>query len=147
MLPLFERLQKEMDEVVHQKSIVLPTYPVGEGETVLGKISPELEALWSVVVDAMRISGHAVVDSDTSFDEDRRRVLDRRAEMFKEKYKIAVRVFWASVRDEFDVWDKNLGLRENGKIVALPEKNEAPEESNGLPAWRVRIIEWAGRFR
>jgi hypothetical protein len=95
-----------------------PASDVEDNDHQVSVLGDDLKRMYILAVRQKKKSAEIVVEAQYTTDRDERTRLFCRAKEFKEKGEILQRIFWAAVRDQFQLWDKPIvGVRRGWVVV------------------------------
>lgn len=93
-----------------------------EGEHILGDATLETKKLWTYFCTLEERSTRAFIDAKyTKHDPDNREALMKKAAELKAKAEMARQILFLNLRDQFGIWNPNLGIgiRKGWKVVSF----------------------------
>ena len=95
-----------------------PTWDVGEKDHPVGVLGDDLKRMYILAVRQKQEAAQVAVEAQFSMNQQERDRLTSKAVELKEKGEILQRIFWAAVKDQFKLWDKeSIGLRSGWTAV------------------------------
>ena len=127
MSTYLDTLRAELDEMVLDNSIE-PLREVGESDRVVDEADTDLIKLYTL---SIRLSEEVVEALKRGYDENdsavQKRLIDF-AQMKARRSDIVKEIFWTSIKDAYDLWDKpSVGIRKGWKITWSDDEGPAPQ--------------------
>lgn len=89
-----------------------------EEDHVVGEMSEDLKRIYTTWINLQESADRAILEAKYAKGDDQRKELTGRAKELHAKTEALEIIFWISVRDEFELWDKSsIGVRKNFQIV------------------------------
>jgi len=141
MLEWMEAINQEVEGIqdAEVESIDKVLYEVGPDDNVVGDVSLDLRKLWILGRQYKKQSEEAVLLVDLATEETEINQHLGVAMAHREKSDLLKGIFWASIRDTFNLWEKkNFGLiiKKGWKIVS----KEVDSEHSCLACTMTRVI-------
>ncbi|MBU2101259.1 hypothetical protein KKH05_00850 [Patescibacteria group bacterium] len=101
-----------------------PDSEVSVDDYEVGQASPELQRLYITALQWLKKSAELALQAQFYRGSDEERMsLVRRALELRSKGEILQNIFWAAVRDEFNLWEKDsIGIRKNWAVVWMDSR-------------------------
>ncbi|MGD0576527.1 MAG: hypothetical protein ABSA74_00420 [Candidatus Staskawiczbacteria bacterium] len=99
-------------------SFAEPRGGVEDGETVVGVVGEEFRRIHELATNYERMAAEKAIQGRYARDDESREFNGELACKFAKKSNMLYEIFWISVKDELDLWDKPaLGVRKGWNIV------------------------------
>ncbi len=120
-----DTVKMEMENM-ESSHLMEPPSEVDSHDHVVGEAEPELRKIYSLAMQWQKTAMELVVSARFTNDSVTREQRLKRAEQLNQKSGVLMKVFWLSIRDAHDLWDKDsVGIRKEWKVV-WSESNEIP---------------------
>ena len=98
-----------------------PTGDIGPGNSVVGEVSEQQKHLYALAKKYERNAEKIASEAMTALFLTRpsKAVLMERTKAEKHKACVLLAVFYASIRDEYDLWSENIDIKKGWKIVRV----------------------------
>lgn len=126
----FDLLQSEL-ELIGEEDLIDPGEPIGNQEEIIGEMTLKQKKLYTLVEKMSKELDELVVEAKYAPYEKRDNYIVQIEEL-REKLKVLVDLFYISIKDHFDLWEKmpkwaeknviGIGLRTGFKVVKIKGK-------------------------
>lgn len=105
-------------QLVEEKGLIEPQAEPGSGDHVVGTAGPELQKLYSLALTWEKAATEAILAARYSTTKVNLNQTAVKITQLREKAKILMEIFWISLKDAFNLWDKeSVGIRKGWKVV------------------------------
>lgn len=117
MLKWLETLNKEIEGVCVE-TIKESDSEIEEGETVAGDVSIDHQKLFTLTRKYHRLADKKLIAMKFAQNKEAGQEHEAELLMAKARAEILMQIFWASLKDEFQLWDKeSVGFRKGWKVT------------------------------
>ena len=103
-------------------------------DKVVGLMSEDCKRLWTLHILLEKVSQQYRLDAHYCRDEAEKEKLETKAVECAEKAHAMLAIMWIAIRDEFEIWNRTIGIRVGYKVVT----NSEP--SNDMPPSIKRLL-------
>lgn len=105
-------------ENMSTESMIEPTTELSEQDNVVGEIGTDLKKLYSLAIQWDKEAIGALVAARYVGKASQCNNLIKKATELRKKSEILLEIFWVSIKDAFELWDKpTIGIRTGWKVV------------------------------
>lgn len=105
--------------------IIEPETEVDKSDVVVGEASDDLKRIYTLAEKLREAGARYTVDARFSKDNRLRADLQRKVYELSQKVETLMQIFWITLKDDFNLWDKNsIGVRKGWKVAY--SKNDSP---------------------
>jgi hypothetical protein len=90
---------------------------ISGNEHIVGEASDGLKRIWTFAEKLEEAALQSLVQARFSKSREAGEELYKKAKEFKEKEETLRRIFWICLKDEFNLWDRPVGIRKGFKVV------------------------------
>lgn len=126
-------------EGVDMKSVIEPPVELKPIDHIVGEANPELRQLWGLVQQLERRASEALIPARYDPSEEKRELYIAKAREYRVKAALVLEIFWATIKDTYDLWDKcEVGIRQGWKIVWSDCQHG---QQDGIPDFLRRFLQ------
>jgi len=120
----FRMLPMEMDMLdIHD--VIEPDNPgASDNETAVGLADNDIKKLYTLMIRTEEKATRTLVDARYERDKEKKEQLRTQAIAQKAKADVLREILFSVVRDTFNLWDQNIGIRAEWIVVTYKEKNK-----------------------
>ena len=108
-------------EGVSPDDFVEPPHTGYKTDKVVGTMSDICKRLYTLHCQLERIAGQSSLDANYCNDKMEKKRLEAKACECVEKAGTMMAIMWIAIRDEFEIWNRYIGIRIAYKVVTCPE--------------------------
>lgn len=102
--------------------IIEPQTEVDKSDIVAGEASDDLKRIYTLAEKLREAGARYTVDARFSKDNRLRADLQRKVYELSQKVETLTQIFWITLKDDFNLWDKNsIGVRKGWKVTYSKE--------------------------
>jgi len=108
---------------IDAKEFIEPNTEVDlRSDVVVGDADDELKRVYALTEKLQEAAARYSIDARFSKDNRLRSDAEKKAYELRKKVEILMEIFWITLKDKFDLWDKNsVGIRKGWKVVYSKE--------------------------
>ncbi|MBI3956755.1 MAG: hypothetical protein HY340_02090 [Candidatus Kerfeldbacteria bacterium] len=112
-----QSLQAELDKVDLQ-GVIEPQGEIEERDHVVGQANDDLKRLYGLMMRWSKASLESVVAAQFAPNRELREHYTNQATMLGKKSEVLTEIFWITIKETFDLWQKpSVGIRKGWKVV------------------------------
>lgn len=105
-------------EGLNQKGLLEPKTEVGPTDHVVGEANVEIRKLYGLAMQTSRRSAESIVSAQYDINRETQEHHAAKAVELRKKAELLMEIFWVSIKDQFDLWQKpSVGIRKGWKVV------------------------------
>ena len=110
---------------IDEPDLVEPGYTLGRNDNPVGEMSDMVKRLFTLGQLLEKDANQANLDARFCTDRRKKVELQTRANEFITKATVIKELMWISIKDEFGLWNMNVGVRAGFKVVTMPDNEDS----------------------
>lgn len=113
-----ETLQTEIQDELKSVHLMEPNTDLGADDRIVGDMDEQLRGVYSLAMRWMKTAADNATAAQFETNKERQELLSEQAQRLAKKSKILLDIFWISIKEQFDLWEKpSIGVRRGCKVV------------------------------